>query len=485
MTQREQLAAIAHRAMIERGLEPDFPAEAMAELGAFTGPSRSNDATGHDLRDRPWCSIDNDDSRDLDQITVAEQLPRGAVRVLVAIADVDGLVAKATPLDLHAQTNTTSVYTAGGIFPMLPERLSTDLTSLGEAQERDAVVFEYLVQVDGGTGGEAIYAARVKNAAKLAYNSVAAWLDGTGPLPEAAQKATGMADQLRLQDRIAQALRARRLEQGALEFESLETNAVFRDDRVENLERQTRNRATELIEELMVAANQASAYFLAAQRIPALRRVVRTPEHWDRLVAYAKTFGETLPGAPDSTALSRFLAARRKADPLRFPDLSLAVVKMMGRGEYVVEVPGEAPVGHFALGVREYMHSTAPNRRFPDLITQRMLKAALGRHPAAYGREELEVLAGHCTAQEDAAEKVARQLRKSAAALLLQSRVGDRFDALVTGAAEKGTWVRCLAPPVEGKLVHGEQGLAIGDRVRVKLIGTDVERGFIDFVRVG
>ncbi len=471
--------------MTERGLAPDFPGDALAQLGGISAPARSSEAAAHDLRDRPWCSIDNDDSRDLDQITLAEELPQGAVRVLVSIADVDGLVAKGSAIDAHAQTNTTSVYTAGGIFPMLPERLSTDLTSLGEGQERDSIVFDYVVQADGTSGGETIYRARVKNAAKLAYNSVAAWLDGTGPLPAAAGKAPGVPEQLRLQDRIAQSLKARRAAQGALEFESLETNAVFRDGQVQGLQRQVRNRGTELIEELMVAANQASARFVVAQKIPGLRRVVRTPLHWDRMVAFAKTFGATFPAQPDSTALSAFLAARRKADPLRFPDLSLAVVKMMGRGEYVVEVPGEAPVGHFALAVREYTHSTAPNRRFPDLITQRLLKAALGQRPPAYSREELTTLATHCTVQEDAADKVERQVRKSAAALFMQAHVGEHFDALVTGVSDKGTWVRCLTPPVEGKLVHGEQGLAIGDRVRVKLISTDAEHGFIDFVRAG
>jgi exoribonuclease II len=470
--------------MIERGLEPDFPPEAIGQLGEISGAAPASDGASRDLRDRPWFSLDNDDSLDLDQITFAEPLSQGGARVLVAIADVDGLVLKGTPLDGHAETNTTSVYTAGGIFPMLPERLSTDLTSLGQGAERNAVVFEYEVSSDGKVAKEAIYPARVRNAAKLAYNAVADWLTGKGALPQAAQQAAGVTEQLRLQDSTAQALRARRMAEGALELDGLETRAVFSDGEVASLVRQQRNRGTELIEELMVAANEASAHFVAARGIPSLRRVVRTPQHWDRLVDYAKTFGATLPKTPDSSALSDFLVARRKADPLRFPDVSLAVVKMMGRGEYVVEVPGEAPIGHFGLAVREYAHSTAPNRRFPDLVTQRVLKAALAGKAPAYTRDELETLARHCTTQEDAADKVERQLRKSAAAIMLESRVGDRFDALVTGVGSQGTWVRCLTPPVEGKLVHGQQGLAVGDRVRVKLIRTDVQHGFIDFARV-
>jgi exoribonuclease II len=469
--------------MLERGLQPDFPPDALAQLAGINGPAPTIGGA-RDLREQPWFSLDNDDSRDLDQITLAETLPNGAARVKVAIADVDDLIAKGTPIDAHAATNTTSVYTAGGIYPMLPERLSTDLTSLGQGEERNAIVFEYVVQADGKVAGEAIYIARVRNAAKLAYNSVAEWLEGKGPLPEVAKQAVGVTGQLRLQDGIAQALRKQRLEAGALEFESLETRAVFDDGEVAGLERQLRNRGTELIEELMVAANETSAHFVTDRRIPSLRRVVRTPRHWDRLVEYARTLGEALPPNPDSAALADFLAVRRKTDPLRFPDVSLAVVKLMGRGEYVVEVPGEAPIGHFGLAVPEYAHSTAPNRRFPDLVTQRMLKAALANRPPPYAREELETLALHCTTQEDAADKVERQLRKSAAALLLQSRIGDRFDALVTGVGTQGTWVRCLNPPIEGKLVQGQQGLAIGDKVRVKLIRTDVRQGFIDFARV-
>jgi exoribonuclease-2 len=467
--------------MIARGLEPDYPAAALIALAAIHGPS--DEQPSRDMRERPWFSVDNDDSRDLDQITLADELPQGAARVMVAIANVDGLVTKGSPLDQHAATNTTSVYTAGGIFPMLPERLSTDLTSLGPGADRDAMVFEYEVSAQGQVTQDAIYPARVRNAAKLAYNSVAAWLEGKGPLPAPAQ-AAGVVEQLRLQDRIAQALLARRMEEGALELESLETRAVFSGDQLDSLARQMSNRATQLIEELMVAANQVSARFVAARGIPSLRRVVRTPQHWDRLVEYARTFGETLPRTPDSSALSAFLATRHKADPLRFPDVSLAVVKMMGRGEYVVETPGSSPIGHFGLAVSEYAHSTAPNRRYPDLLTQRMLKAALRGLAPPYSPEELGALAARCTAQEDNAEKVERQVRKSAAALLLESRVGDRFDALVTGTGLNGTWVRCLNPPVEGKLVHGEEGLGIGDRVRVKLIQTNVEQGFIDFVRV-
>jgi exoribonuclease-2 len=481
--QRSDLRDIARQAMIERDLLPDFSAEIQRELAAMPGPAPPAAEGVRDLRQLLWCSIDNDDSLDLDQLTVSEDLPGGAVRILVAIADVDALVGKGSAVDQHAGHNTTSVYTAAQIFPMLPEKLSTDWTSLAAGQDRLAVVVDMTLQPDGELADSGIYRASVRNRAKLAYNGVGAWLEGSGALPDAAAAVSGMDAQLRTQDAVAQKLRERRHEEGALELETLEPRAVFDGEAVVDLKVERTNRAKQLIEDFMIAANGVTARFLAAKGLPSLRRVVRSPERWQRIVEVAKEYGESLPPEPDSRTLAEFLARRRKADPLRFPDLSLVIVKLMGAGEYVVEHPGAAPIGHFGLAVRDYTHSTAPNRRFPDLITQRLLKAALAIKPPAYDGGELETLAGHCTEKEDDADKVERQVRKSAAALLLEGRIGERFDAIVTGASEKGTWVRILQPPVEGKLVHGFDGLKVGDKLRVKLISTDFENGFIDFVR--
>ena len=481
--QRATLRRIARRAMLERGLLPDFSQDALAELSAIRAPA-AGDGGVRDLRSFPWASIDSDDSRDLDQLTVAEKLPGGFVRVLVAIADVDALVGKGSAIDGHARTNTTSVYTAGGIFPMLPERLSTDLTSLADREDRLAVVIEMTVAADGSLTASDVYRAAVRNCAKLAYNSVAAWLDGQGPMPAPVASVPGLDANLRLQDEVAQNLKAFRHEHGALDLQTLEARPVFDVDEIRDLEVEEKNRARELIEDLMIAANGVTARFLEARRLPSLRRVVRSPRRWDRIVEVAAHLGEALPPQPDPRALAGFLARRRVADLLRFPDLSLTVVKLLGAGEYVVEMPGQAAPGHFGLAVRDYTHATAPNRRFPDLLTQRLLKAALTGGPAPYTEDELAELAGHCTLQEDAANKVERQVAKSAAAMLLASKVGQRFDAIVTGASPKGTWVRVLRPPVEGKLVTGFEGLDVGHRLRVELAATDVERGFIDFKRV-
>jgi exoribonuclease-2 len=480
---RSDLVEIARRAMIERGLEPAFPTAAQEELTKISGPARPATAGLRNLRDLLWCSIDNDDSRDLDQLSVSESLPGGAVRILVAIADVDAIVKKGSAIDQHARRNTTSVYTAAAIFSMLPEKLSTDFTSLNGGQDRLAIVVEMTVGEGGEVQGSDVYPAAVFNRAKLAYDSVSAWLEGNGPAPDAVTRLGGMDGQLRVQDRVAQALRKARFEQGALDLETIQPRALFEGDRVVALRQEPHNRARQLIEEFMIAANGVTSRFLQSKGLPSLRRVVRSPERWQRIVEVAREKGERLPPEPDAKALSDFLAKMRRADPDRFPDLSLVIVKLMGAGEYVVELPGEAAIGHFGLAVKDYTHSTAPNRRFPDLITQRILKSALAKTAPAYSAGELGDLAAHCTEQEDNAEKVERQVRKSAAALLLERRIGDYFDGVVTGASEKGTWVRIFEPPVEGKLVHGYEGLAVGRKLRVKLIVTDVERGFIDFVR--
>jgi exoribonuclease-2 len=484
---RADLADVAKQAMIDRGLEPEFSAAALTQLAGIAGPAREEDAGIRDLTSLLWCSIDNDDSKDLDQLSVGEDLGGGAVRIFVAVADVDALVKKGTPIDDHARTNTTSVYTAARIFPMLPERLSTDLTSLNQDEDRLSMVVEMALDRDGEMTGSALYRAKVRNKAKLAYDGVAAWLEGKGPAPPALAAVPGLDANLKLQDAAAQKLRARRIENGALELETIQPKAVFDGDKIVDLRQEAHNRARQLIEDFMIAANGATARFLASNGFASLRRVVRSPERWQRIVDVAKEEGESLPPEPDSRALEQFLARRRKADPLRFPDLSLVIVKLMGAGEYVVEKPGQPSVGHFGLAVRDYTHSTAPNRRFPDLITQRLVKAALtgpGR-PPAYSDAELADLAPHCTQQEDDADKVERQVRKSAAALLLEDRIGQRFDAIVTGSSEKGTWVRVPSPPVEGKLVHGADGIQVGQKLRVKLIATDFDRGFIDFVRTG
>jgi len=481
---KDRLKSIAWQAMLQRGLLPDFSVAAVAESNAIAGAATAAGPSFRDLRSLLWASIDNDDSRDLDQLSVAVPAGGGAVKVLVAVADVDAVVKKGSAIDGHARANTTSVYTAAEIFPMLPEKLSTDLTSLAEGQERLAIVVEMAVDADGAVGESDIYQAVVVNHAKLAYNSVAAWLDGTGPAPPGLSAVAGIDQQLRTQDRVAQAMKKLRHQHGALSLETIEARPVFDGDSLADLRADEKTRAHELIEDFMIAANGVTARYLDRRGFPSLRRVLRSPERWKRIVELAAGLGERLPSEPDAAALERFLVKRRQADPARFPDISLSVVKLLGRGEYVLEISGQPAQGHFGLAVNDYTHSTAPNRRFPDLITQRLLKAALAGRPAPYSNGELSELARHCTDQEDAASKVERQVRKSAAALLLESRIGDRFDAIVTGASDKGTWVRIVQPAAEGKVMHGYKGLDVGDRVRVELIDTDVERGFVDFAKV-
>jgi len=477
---RSSLSAIARRAMIERGLEPDFSPAVRREVASLGGPAAASDGF-RDLRDLLWASIDNDDSRDLDQLTVAEPLERGRVRILVAIADVDALVRKDTAIDGHASRNTTSVYTTAAIFPMLPEELSTGLTSLNQDQDRISVVVDMIFEADGALAASEIYRGQAKNRAKLAYRSVAAWLDGAGPAPLRLAEVQGLGENLRLQDRLAQELAALRHRRGALSLESVEAKPVFDGDALQDLVHDPKNRAKQIIEDFMIAANGVTASYLDAKGFPSLRRVLRSPERWDRLAELASRCGEQLPEEPDAVALETFLVKRRNAEPEKFPDLSLAVVKLIGRGEYALDLPGREPAGHFGLAVRDYTHSTAPNRRFPDLLTQRLIKVALSGGPLPYAIPRLVELAEHCTLKEDDATKVERRVAKSAAALLLSGRVGETFDATVTGASIKGTWVRLMNPPVEGRLERGAEGLDVGDRARVKLIHTDVERGFIDF----
>jgi VacB/RNase II family 3'-5' exoribonuclease len=482
---KDELRSIARRAMVERGLLPDFSAAVIAETKAAPAGGAEAGPDVRDLRSLLWASVDNDDSRDLDQLSVAESLAGGAVKVLIAIADVDALVKQGSATDDHARANTTSVYTAAETFPMLPERFSTDLTSLNEGQSRLAVVVDLTVGADGAVTQSSCYRAVVCNRVKLAYDGVGAWLDGSGPAPERLAAVPGMMEQLRVQDGVAQALKRLRHRRGALSLETIEARAVFEGDTLTDLLPDQKNRAKELIEDFMVAANSAVVSYLGQKGFPSLRRVLRSPERWQRIVALAAGLGERLPKDADARALEEFLVKRRQADPDTYQDLSLSVVKLLGRGEYVPEAARQPGAGHFGLAVQDYTHATAPNRRYPDLVMQRLLKAAMAGAPVPYNGEELSGLARHCTEQEDRATKVERQVQKSAAALLLTARVGEQFDAIVTGASAKGTWVRIARPVVEGRVVRGFEGLDVGNRVGVRLVHTDVERGFIDFERVG
>ncbi len=488
---RNILMNIAHRAMLERGLLPDFSDEVIAELRQLQEPVISTVANGNDsqgipdMRNLLWASIDNDDSLDLDQLTVAEKTPTDDVKIFVAIADVDSSIKKGSAIDQHAATNTTSVYTAAEIFPMLPEKVSTDLTSLNLNEDRLSMVVEMLIGTDGSVKDSRVYRAWVKNHAKLAYNSVAAWLENKGEIPEAISMVPGLAENLKLQDRVAQSMKNFRHIQGALSLETIEAKPVFDGDQIRALEMDEKNRAKEIIEDFMIAANGVTARYLSAQKFPSIRRVVRMPKRWERIVEIAADHKFQLPAQPNSKALEDFLIKQKIADPLRFPDLSLTVIKLLGAGEYIAELPdGDVP-GHFGLAVKDYGHSTAPNRRYPDLLTQRLLKAALEHKPVPYSKSELDALATHCTEAEDAANKVERQVGKSAAALLLESRIGEHFDSIATGASEKGTWVRLLDVPVEGRVVQGYEGVDVGDRIRVQLISVDVDKGYIDFRKNG
>jgi exoribonuclease-2 len=479
---RQVLRQIARQAMQAYGLLPDFSPAALGETERAR-PAEAPAPSGRDLRDLQWCSIDNDDSLDLDQLSVSAPGDGGATRILVAIADVDGTVAPGGAIDEHARHNTTSVYTPAIIFPMLPEHLSTDLTSLAFDRDRAAVVVDMAIDAAGSTVESTLYRAVVRNRAKLAYTSVAAWLDGQAPMPPPVAAVPGMADQLRVQADVAGRLRRSRFDRGALDLQTIETRALFEGNAVRDLAAERDNRARDLIEDFMIAANSATARFLEQKRFPSVRRIVRSPKRWDRIEVLASQHGGHLPPAPDSRALAEFLSAQRAADPVRFPDLCLSVIKLLGSGEYVVERPGEDAPGHFGLAVKDYAHSTAPNRRYPDLVTQRLVKAALAGAPVPSSDAALDQVAAHCTDMEDEARKVERLVKKSAAALLLESKIGEVFDGIVTGASTKGTWARVFHPPVEGRLVRGFEGLDVGDRVRVKLVHTDVQRGFIDFAR--
>jgi exoribonuclease II len=468
--------------MRDGGFTPEFPATVERELARLPGhPSVPRSVL--DLRSLPWSSIDNRASRDLDQVEVAERSSDGSIRLRIGVADVDALVAKGTATDEHAADNTTSVYTGVAVFPMLPERLSTDLTSLNEGEDRLAVIVDMEIRADGTIGNREVYRALVRNRAKLVYERVADWLNGVvDDLPDF-RKIAGLADQLRLQDEAAARLRTFRERGGILDLESAEPQLVVARGRVIDLRQERRDRARDIIESFMVAANTTMALFLDERHVPSLRRVVRTPRRWDRLVNLAADLGETLPDTPDRVALGAFLARRKEIDPTHFADLSLTVIKLLGPGEYILErrMDVSRRHGHFGLGVADYTHSTAPNRRFADLVTQRLFKRAAGGHGPGYTEEELAVIASRCTEREDAARRVARLVRKKAVAAFMADRVGERFTAVVTGASPKGTYVRLLSPAVEGRVVRNERGLDVGDTVKVTLTGVNADKGYIDF----
>jgi VacB/RNase II family 3'-5' exoribonuclease len=479
------LRAAAHQEMLAQGFQPDFSPQAVQQVKALE--AQKPVATGDDVRDLRsllWSSIDNDTSRDLDQAEVAERVSAG-IRVLVAIADVDSDVPLDSPIDRHAAHETTSVYTGVQTFPMLPEELSTGLTSLNENADRLAMVVEFVVAGDGSIASSAVYRALVRNQAQLTYNGVGAWLEGTAAAPPKVAASSGLAAQLKLQDEAARILHDERCRMGALSLDRVEAEPVLSDvGEVQGINTRNKNRASDLIENFMVAANGVMARALQDAKVSSIRRVVKTPERWPRIVELAARYGEKIPPEPGSGALNAVLQRRKAADPDHYADVSLAVVKLMGPGEYVLARSGEEAPGHFALAAHDYTHSTAPNRRFADTVTQRLIKSVLGKLPCPYSDAQLDAIAKNCTLREDAARKVERVMGKRIAAVAMRHRIGETFHAVVTGAGPKGVFVRVLGPPVEGMLVQGQQGADVGDRLDVKLVGTDPRRGYIDFAKV-
>jgi VacB/RNase II family 3'-5' exoribonuclease len=477
------LQAAALEVMRQHGFDPDFPAAVQQQLQSMRAspPAIAVTKEIRDLRNLLWSSIDNDTSRDLDQVEVAESLPSGDTKILVGIADVDAFVPKLSAIDQHAARETTTVYAGVRNFPMLPEELSTGKSSLLENQDRLSSIIEFVVDQAGHVISGDVYRALVCNHAQLQYNSVGAWLESTGAAPPKIAASADLQAQVRLQNDAAQKLRSKRSEEGALNLQTDEVRPLLLNAQVIDVAPQQKNHATELIEDFMIAANGVVARML--EKVSSLRRIVKTPERWDRIVQLAAQHGEKLPADPESKALNDFLLKRKAADPDHFADLSLAVIKLIGPGEYVLERPGQPSAGHFGLAVQDYTHSTAPNRRFPDIVTQRLIKAMLAGQPNPYSDDELSAIAENCTAKENAARKVEREMSKRLAAVAMQHRIGAVFDAIVTGVTPRGTFVRALQAHVEGLLAQGAQGLDVGDRLRVKLIRTDVQHGFIDFAR--
>ena len=479
------LVSAAREEMLQDGFSPDFPPATEEEIAAIR--RRAMPSSGEEVRDLRhllWSSLDNDTSRDLDQIEVAERTPNG-IRVLIGIADVDSAVAAGSVIDGHAASQTTTVYTAVKTFPMLPEELSTDLTSLGEMQDRTAMIVELVVGPDGSVTASDIYQAIVRNQAQLTYSRVGPWLEGTGAPDPKVTASTELQQQLKLQDEAAGLLRQQRYRLGALQFDRVEAQTIVSDGQVQDITVSKKTRANDLIEDFMIAANTVMAQTLTRHGASAIRRVVKAPERWPRIVELAARYGAKLPDQPDVAALSAFLQQRKQVDEAHYPDLSLAVIKLLGPGQYVLSRPGDSDGSHFSLAVHDYTHSTAPNRRFADLVTQRLIKAVLRKQAAPYSDDALRAIAQNCTLKEDAARKVERAMNKRAAAVAFQHRIGESFDAIVTGVTPKGVFVRVAAPPLEGRLLRGETGVDVGDRLRVKLLQTDPQRGYIDFGRTG
>ncbi len=479
------LGAMARQEMIAQGFHPDFPPEVEQQVKALesqAAPAPASQAEVRDLRSLLWSSIDNDTSRDLDQAEVAERVD-GGIRVMIAIADVDTDVPIGTPIDRYAADQTTSVYTGVRTFSMLPVELSTDLTSLNENVDRLAVVIDMVVAADGAVTSKGIYRAVVRNQAQLTYNGVGPWLEGTAAAPPKVAASADLAAQLKLQDEAARILLDERKRMGALNIDRVEAEAVVTDGQVEGINTRQKNRASELIENFMVAANGVMARALTAAGVSSIRRIVKTPERWPRLVELAARYGETLPAEADSGALNAFLEKRKATDPAHYPDVSLAVVKLMGPGEYVLARAGDSSQGHFALAAHDYTHSTAPNRRFADTVTQRLIKAVIAKQGTPYSDSQLDGIAHNCTLKEDAARKVERKMGKRIAAVALRNRIGETFAGVVTGVTPKGTFVRVVNPPAEGLLIRGQEGVDVGDQLKVKLVSTDPRRGYIDFAR--
>jgi len=475
------LQNIAQKAMISRGLSPDFPDVEISELNKILLPATYNPETAKDMRDLLWCSVDNAESLDLDQLTFAESLEGNNVRILVAIADVDALVSAKSNIDNHASQNTTSVYTVAKIFPMLPEKLSTNLTSLCLDSDRCAIVVDMIIGDDGKVVKSDVYQAIVRNHAKLQYDSLAVWLEGKSTDYPEITKVIGLAENLKLQDRMAQMMKTMRHEHGALEFETIEAMPIFDEDTLKEMKVEQNNRANDLIEDFMIAANGTTARYLTGKNYPSLRRVVRIPKQWDRIVELASEHGFSLPAEADSKSLSEYLQFIKQNDALHFVDMSISVLKLLGPGEYIVDIPGDVPPGHFGLAVKDYTHSTAPNRRYPDLVTQRLLKSCIAGSPIPYSTKQLGQIAQHCTLKENDVKKVERQVEKSANAILMKLRIGEIFEAIVSGASSKGTWIRLFNPHVEGKLVKGFEGLKVGQKLNGRLTYINVELGYIDF----
>ena len=478
------LREVARQVMIENGFNPDQDPAELAEVRNL-GQRPDTGALIKDMRDLLWSSIDNDDTRDLDQVEFAAEVGDGDWRFYIGIADVDVDAPKGSAIDAHAAAQTTTVYTGAVVFPMIPPELSTGATSLFEGADRKCVMVETIIGADGAVKSADVYRARVTNKAQLTYSAIGGWLDAGAQIPAKVAATPGLEPQLRLQAAIAKRLRQTRLDNGALEIETVEARAVSDNGTVTGIEKVQKNSATDMIEDFMIAANGAVARFLEARHVSAIRRIVRSPERWQRIVELAKQFGAALPAEPDPVALHEFMLQRRAADAEHFPDLSLAVVKLLGPGEYILDQPGVEEPGHFGLAVQDYTHSTAPNRRYADLVTQRIVKAVLAGAPAPYTDDELSAIARNCTVKEDAARKVERQVRKIAAAILFSDRIGQRFSAIVTGNKSTGTYMRVVDPPVEGRLVRGEKGVDVGDEIEVELLSTNPQKGFIDFGRVG